>query len=81
MPMMKRDIRFAVCITAKPGEDLATGKVYRVLHDPKADEADCLRVIDESGEDYLYSAKRFILVDVPPKARGRLLRAVKTAAS
>ena len=56
-----------------------SGKVYRVLPDPKAAEVGCLRVVDESGEDYLYSAKRFILVDVPPKVRGRLLKAVKIA--
>jgi hypothetical protein len=36
-----------------------------------------LRVIDESGEEYLYPASRFIAVDVPEKLRGRLLKLVK----
>jgi hypothetical protein len=58
-------------------DDLQVGKVYRVLPDPKATEVGCLRVIDESGEDYLYSAKRFVLVDLPDNVRGRLLKAVK----
>ena len=54
------------------------GKVYRVLPDAKADEVGCLRVLDESGEDYLYAAKRFVVLDLPEKARGRLLKAVRS---
>ena len=71
-----KDIRFAVCLTARPEEDLQEGKVYRVLPDAQADQVGCLRVIDESGEDYLYAAKRFVLVEVPSKERRRLLKAV-----
>ncbi len=41
------------------------------------DEAACLRIMDDSGEDCLYAAKRFVLVDVPKKLRGRLLKIVK----
>ena len=52
------------------------GKVYRVLPDPQAVEVGCLRIMDDSGEDYLYAAKRFVLVEIPPKERGRLLKAV-----
>jgi len=70
-------MRFAICLAAGPEEDLQAGKVYRVLPDARAAEVDCLRVIDDSGEDYLYAASRFLLVDVPEKARGRLLRAVR----
>lgn len=77
MRATSRDIRFAVCLAARAEEDLEVGKVYRVLPDPKAAEVDCLRVIDESGEDYLYPASRFIIVQVPERARGRLLKAVK----
>ena len=72
-----RRIRFAICLAAGPEEDLQAGKVYRVLPDAKAAEVGCLRVIDDSAEDYLYAAKRFVLVDVPEKLRGRLLKAVK----
>ena len=70
-------IRFAICVAARPEEDLQVGKVYRVLPDAKASEVDCMRIVDDSGEDYLYAAKRFVLVDVPEKMRSRLLRAVK----
>lgn len=73
--------RFAICLTANPEDDLQVGRVYRVLPDGKASEVGCLRVIDESGEDYLYAASRFVIVNVPEKARGRLLRAVRLEAS
>ncbi len=58
-------------------DDLQAGKVHRVLLDAKAAEVGCLRVIDDSGEDYLYAAKRFVLVDVPDKVRSRLLKAIR----
>ena len=81
MPMRTsdRNIRFAICLSAGADEDLQEGKVYRVLLDPKAVEVGCLRVIDDSGEDYLYAAKRFFVVDVPEKERRRLLKAVTGA--
>jgi hypothetical protein len=72
-----RKIRFAICLAANPDEDLQAGKVYRVLPDAKASEVNCVRVLDDSGEDYLYAAKRFVLVNVPEKLRGRLLKAVR----
>jgi hypothetical protein len=63
-----RRIEFALCISgAEP--DLEFRKVYRVLPDESAARSKYLRVIDESGEDYLYPARYFVLVDVPIKAR------------
>jgi hypothetical protein len=50
---------FAVCLAAGPDEDLQVGMLYRVLPDAKAVEVDCVRVIDDSGEDYLHPATRF----------------------
>jgi hypothetical protein len=76
MAAISRKITFAVCLTAEPDEDLQVGKVYRVVRDAKAAEVDCMRVIDDSGEDYLYAAKRFVLVNVPEKGRSRLLKVV-----
>jgi hypothetical protein len=71
-------INFAVCISRTGDEDLEVGKVYRVLPDAKAAEVGCLRVIDESGEDYLYPANRFMILDLPEAERKRL-RAVLEA--
>lgn len=63
----------AVCLTDTGYEDVATCKIYRVLSDAKAGEVGCLRVIDDSGEDYLYPADRFMVLDLPEAARERLL--------
>jgi hypothetical protein len=66
--------QFALCISnAEP--DLEFRKIYRVLADDSASKNRYLRVVDESGEDYLYPAKYFVFVDVPLKAR-RALTAV-----
>ena len=58
--------RFAICIdnTEYP-VSLELHKVYRVLPDKDAERDGDLRVIDESGEDYLYPASYFALVDLP----------------
>jgi hypothetical protein len=71
---------FAICLAAGPEEDLQVGKVYRILPDSKAVAVGCLRVVDESGEDYLYAAKRFVVLDLPKSVRGRLLKAVRSNA-
>lgn len=44
---------------------LEVRKVYRVLPDTTAAQHDFMRVIDESGEDYLYPADYFIRVELP----------------
>ncbi|HEX9000075.1 MAG TPA: hypothetical protein VGB07_09260 [Blastocatellia bacterium] len=62
------EIRFALCLKTGTAEDLHLHTVYRVLPDEKAAEADYLRIVDESGEDYLYPADYFILLDLPPVA-------------
>lgn len=69
------DIQFAVCIAEDV--DLEAWKIYRVLSDPKAIEVGCLRVIDESGEDYLYPQSRFMIVELPEAVRERLLSMVE----
>jgi hypothetical protein len=42
-------------------------KVYRVLPDKEAEKEGDLRVVDESGEDYLYPEDYFVLVELPAK--------------
>jgi len=63
---------FALCIRDDDCDDLETRKIYRVLPDPDAAADGYLRVIDESGDDYLYPASYFILVDLPQHARDAL---------
>jgi hypothetical protein len=67
---------FAVCISGT-GFDLIANKAYRILHDRAAEQLGCVRVIDESGEDYLYPASWF----VPVRPQKNLERRLATALS
>ena len=61
---------FVICVENGEYEaDLLIGKVYRTAKPEKNDRPAEMRVIDESGEDYLYPAKWFVPVDLPPRAR------------
>lgn len=70
------NVQFAICVSGEVDGDLQTWKVYRVLPDEEAIAVGCLRVIDESGEDYLYAKEQFVLVDLPEAARSQLLAAI-----
>ncbi len=48
-------------------ESLEVRKVYAVLPDERAATNDYIRVIDETGEDYLYPAKYFVPIQLPPE--------------
>ena len=72
--MRKSSKPFAVCVDNRGNEaSLILGKVYRVCPDARAAKDDLVRVIDESGEDYLFAVKQFVLVDFPQPARRRIL--------
>jgi hypothetical protein len=64
--------RFVVCLD-NVGYDasLDVRKLYRVLADASAEERGMLRVIDESGEDYLYPKRLFAPIEVSPAIRRR----------
>ena len=49
-------------------ESLEVRKIYPVLLDKVAESRKYLRVIDETGEDYLYPSKCFVPIEVPPEA-------------
>jgi hypothetical protein len=61
--------RFALCVENKDSEDLEKRKIYVVVPDEDAEKEGYFRVIDESGEDYLYPASYFILVELPVEAQ------------
>lgn len=67
--------RFAICVRADGCDDLEVWKLYRVLPDKKAAKEDFLRIVDESGEDYLYPAHRFVLVGLSAPAARKVLAA------
>ena len=79
MQTTESQVGFAICVMSEGYEDLEVWKVYRVLPDAEASEVGCLRIIDESGEDYLYPAGRFVPVEFPEEVRARLLAAAPAA--
>ncbi len=54
---------------------LEVGKLYRVIADREAEAHGYLRIVDESGEDYGYSADRFFGLDLPKPLEKVLLKA------
>jgi len=67
---------FAVCVNNSGYEtSLERNKIYIVLPDEDAGRDGDVRVIDESGEDYLFSASRFVAIDVPAAVRASILKA------
>jgi hypothetical protein len=74
--MKKATLKFVVCINNDDYlASLELHKIYRVLTDEDAARDGDLRVIDESGEDYLYSAERFVSIVVPEAVQKSLLKA------
>jgi hypothetical protein len=66
------EIRYALCIENRDSEDLEKRKIYQVLPDEVARKEGYLRVIDESGESYLYPESYFVLVHLPQEAEKAL---------
>jgi hypothetical protein len=65
-----------VCVRSTGYEaSLEQNKIYVTLRDQDAERHGQLRVIDESGEDYLFSADRFVAIEVPAAVRASLLKA------
>lgn len=63
---MAKTQRFVLCVKSRgAGEDLQFRKVYRVLADSTAAKHGFLRVIDDSGEDYLYPEAFFLPIALP----------------
>ena len=61
----KINSKFVLCIRNEGEDDLELRKVYQVVSDRSAAREGLARVIDESGEDYLYPAKYFVPVKLP----------------
>ena len=62
--------RFALCVKNKGyGASLELRKLYPLVPDAQAAAHGMVRVVDESGEDYLYPAKFFVVLNLPQQAR------------
>ena len=74
--------RYVICVrNGSYRASLEPRKVYRVLEDPGAEKSSLVRVIDESGEDYLFPSDLFVPIDVPAKARPAFTRATVSGVS
>jgi hypothetical protein len=66
--MSEKHRHFAVCIRNEDHEEsLELKKIYELLNDPRAEEHNMVRVIDEEGEDYLYPREWFLPIELPER--------------
>jgi hypothetical protein len=73
---MKTKSRYLVCVCNDGYEaSLERRKIYVAITDSEAEARDFVRVIDESGEDYLYPAASFLPISVTPTIKRALAAA------
>ena len=65
---------FAICLIVDEEDDFEPNKIYPILEPLENDPAGHLRIIDESGEDYLYPEIYFQIVQLNKEAQENLLR-------
>jgi hypothetical protein len=70
-----KQLRFVVCVANTDCEDLEVRKIYQTIPDDAAAEDGLLRIVDESGEDYLYPAQLFVQIELPQAVEKALLPA------
>ena len=68
--------QYALCINNKGYEaSLIPRKIYEIIPDERAKQDDFVRVIDESGEDYLYHNSHFVFLQLPVEVERALVAA------
>ncbi|MFC1582734.1 hypothetical protein ACFL4W_04270 [Planctomycetota bacterium] len=66
--------KFVICLKNEDYQaSLELRKIYELLPDPEAAKNDLIRLIDESGEDYLYPKNWFADINISPKLEEALL--------
>ncbi len=70
--MKRNKKKFVICVRNEGAEDLEIRKVYRIFPDARAAKDRYFRIIDESGEDYLYPADYFVPLELPREAERAL---------
>ena len=74
--MAKAAKRLFICLDNADYEvSLERLKIYVALPDAKAKRTGFLRIVDESGEDYLYPSQRFVAAELPDSTRRAVLQA------
>ncbi len=60
-----KQVAFAICLDDSSEYDLTKGRVYKVIKDSSASSLGLVRVVDNTGEDYLYPRSDFRIVRLP----------------
>ncbi|MGA7683690.1 MAG: hypothetical protein WCA58_01645 [Terriglobales bacterium] len=69
---------FMICVRNESHPaSLELRKLYELIPDPKASKLHLVRIIDESGEDYLYPEEYFVAVKLPQSVGRAILRAAQ----
>ncbi len=70
MNQNQSEIQFVVCIKNENyPASLEVRKIYQMIPDSHATKHHLIRIIDESGEDYLYPAAYFVAIELPKEAK------------
>ena len=78
--MKQQAKEFALCLENTGNEaSLVVGKVYRTVPDARATKDDLVRIVDESGEDYLFAKSQFVFVEFPQAVRRKILALQKAS--
>lgn len=68
--------QYALCINNKGYEaSLIPRKIYEIIPDERAEQDDFVRIIDESGEDYIYHTSHFVFIQLPLEVERALVAA------
>ena len=71
-----KEPQFVICIdNSDYPVSLEIRKIYELVKDAQAEKEGYLRVIDESGEDYLYGSERFVKVSLPKDVKAAVIQA------
>ena len=81
MRVQRLSAAFALCVDDSGLDDLEVRKIYQVLPDREAAREGYIRVLDESGEDYIYPSALFVPVRLPAAVVRRLRRPARPAPS
>ena len=74
--MQNQTVKFAICLNNEGyPASLEVGKLYRLIPDDEAAAHGYIRVVDESGEDYAFTANRFHVIELPVTVGQSLLSA------
>ena len=74
----RAQVCFVLCVNGTDF-DLITGKAYQVLRDPKGADLGYTRVIDESGEDYLYPSSCFVPISISRTSQHLVTNALRAS--